>query len=138
MSEIEQKEKNDSEKSIGNTNTQALIIRQNEKIAGLEEGICSILEYNITQQKYPHKTSLGKYIFIFFIILLLTKSVIQSEDNIGFISTIITGDFESFINFLQQLQNNTSDLPTESNLVKNAINLWYLVKGCYLMKGFTN
>ncbi|CAB5365462.1 unnamed protein product [Rhizophagus irregularis] len=68
--------------------------------------------WKVLQRKYPHKTSLGKYIFIFFIILLLTKSVIQSEDNIGFISTIITGDFESFINFLQQLQNNTSDLPT--------------------------
>ncbi|GET50182.1 hypothetical protein GLOIN_2v1780065 [Rhizophagus irregularis DAOM 181602=DAOM 197198] len=51
MSEIEQKEKNDSEKSIGNTNTQALIIRQNEKIAGLEEGICSILEYNMCLEK---------------------------------------------------------------------------------------
>ncbi|CAG8689855.1 2640_t:CDS:2, partial [Rhizophagus irregularis] len=34
-----------------NTNTQALIIRQNEKIAGLEEGICSILEYNMCLEK---------------------------------------------------------------------------------------
>ncbi|PKK71014.1 hypothetical protein RhiirC2_778945 [Rhizophagus irregularis] len=46
-----QKEKNDSEKSIGNTNTQALIIRQNEKIAGLEKRICSILEHNMCLEK---------------------------------------------------------------------------------------
>lgn len=42
--------------------------------------------------------------FYFFYYSIINKSVIQSEDNIGFISTVITSDFEPFINFLQQLQ----------------------------------